>query len=50
MGAKQLKGLSQIGSMQNYIQHLCDLKLRIPFMYVANTDAPFMDRLKLAIR
>ena len=46
---KQLKGLTQQGSMQNYIQRFCDLKLRIPSMSVADTYAAFMDGLKPAI-
>ena len=47
---KQLKGLSQTGSIQNYIQRFRDLKLRIPSMSVADTYAAFMDGLKPAIR
>ena len=47
---KQLKGLSQTGSVQNYIQRFRDLKLRIPSMSVADTYAAFMDGLKPAIR
>ena len=47
---KQLKSLSQTGSVQNYIQHFRDLKLRIPSMSVADTYAAFMDGLKPAIR
>ena len=46
---KQLKSLSQTGSVQNYIQHFRDLKLRIPSMSVADTYAAFMDGLKPAI-
>ena len=47
---KQLKGMSQTGSVQNYIQRFRDLKLRIPSMSVADTYAAFMDGLKPAIR
>ena len=47
---KQLKGLSQMGSVQNYIQRFCDLKLRIPSMFVADIYAAFMDGLKPTIR
>ena len=47
---KQLKSLSQTGSVQNYIQRFRDLKLRIPSMSVADTYAAFMDGLKPAIR
>ena len=46
---KQLEGLSQTGSVQNYIQCFYDLKLRIPFMSMADTFAAFIDGLKLAI-
>ena len=46
---KELKGLSQMGSMQNYIQHFRDLKLRIPSISMADTFAAFMDGLKLAV-
>ena len=47
---KQLKGLTQIGSVQNYIQRFRDLKLRIPSISMADTFVQFMDGLKLAIR
>ena len=47
---KQLKGLSQTGSIQNHIQCFHDLKLRIPSMSVADTYAAFMDGLKPVIR
>ena len=47
---KQLKGFSQTGSVQNYIQCFHDLKLRIPSMSVADTYAAFMDGLKPAIQ
>ena len=47
---KQLKGLTQTGSVQNYIQRFHDLKLRIPSMFVADIFAQFMDGLKPAIR
>ena len=47
---KQLKGLSQTGFVQNYIQRFHNLKLRIPSMSTADTYATFMDGLKLAIR
>ena len=47
---KQLKGLTQTGSVQNYIQRFRDLKLRIPSMSVADTFVQFMDGLKPAIR
>ena len=39
-----------MGSVHNYIQRFCDLKLRIPSMSVADTFATFMDGLKLVIR
>ena len=47
---KQLKGLTQTGSMQNYIQCFRDLKLRILSMSVVDTFAQFMDGLKPTIR
>ena len=47
---KQLKGLTQTASVQNYIQRFHDLKLHIPSMFVADTFAQFMDGLKPAIQ
>ena len=47
---KQLKGLSQTGSVQKYIQCFHDLKLRIPSMSMVDTYAACMDGLKPAIR
>ena len=47
---KQLKGLSQTGFVQNYIQCFRDLKLRIPSMFVADTYTAFMDGLKPTIQ
>ena len=46
---KQLKGLTQTGSVHNYIQCFHDLKLCIPSMSVVDTFAQFMDGLKPTI-
>ena len=47
---KQLKTLSETGSMQNYIQRFHDLRLRIPSMFVGDIYFAFMDGLKPRIR
>ena len=47
---KLLKGLNQMGSLQNYIQRFRDLSLCIPSMSQADEFAAFMDGLKPAIR
>ena len=47
---KQLKGLTQTGNIQNYVQRFRDLILRIPSMSQADVFAAFMDGLKPAIR
>ena len=47
---KLLKGLTQKGNMQNYVQSFRDLSLRIPSMSQADEFAAFMDGLKPAIQ
>ena len=47
---KQLKGLTQTGNVQNYVQRFRDLILHIPSMSQADVFAAFMDGLKPAIR
>ena len=47
---KLLKGLNQMGNVQNYVQHFRDLSLRIPSILQAAEFVPFMDGLKPTIR
>ena len=46
---KQLKGLNQAGSMQNYNQRFYNIKLRILSMSLVDTYVAFMDAMKPAI-